>query len=59
MEIIKFVLNQPKIKEITGWVTYAYPQHEKDVEYLKTVYPECKDVKEFVEKVVRYLKENK
>jgi len=56
MEIVNcIVLNLPKMKKITGWVSYHYPDHKEKYEILKKVYEEYRIMKEFVEKGVEYM----
>ena len=60
LEITNYiVLNLPQINKLTGWVFYPYPNHKERAEYLKKVYFECKNMKEFIGKAIPYLNETK
>ena len=60
LEIINYiVLNLSQIKELTGWVSYPYPNQEQRCKHLEKVYKESRTMKEFVEKAIPYLNETK
>ena len=57
LEIVNFiVLNLPQIKKYAVWFTNPYPNHMQRCSYAQKIYPECKNMKEFMEKLISYLK---
>ena len=59
LEITNYiVLNLPQIFRLTNWVFYAYPKHKERAEYLKKIYFECENMKEFIGKAIEYLRNN-
>ncbi|MBS3152264.1 hypothetical protein J4230_02540 [Candidatus Woesearchaeota archaeon] len=56
LEIMNFiVLNLPEIKKHAIWFTNPYPSHMQRCSYAQKLYSECKNMKEFVEKLIVYL----
>ena len=57
LEVVNFIaLNHPKVFELIKWSTWPYPEHEIYCNWAKEVYPKCKNMKQFFDKAVDYLK---
>ncbi len=57
LEIVNFiVLNLPFFRKLTDWVSYSYQQHKEQALHLQKVYDGCKDMEDFCEVTIVYLK---